>query len=276
MNRLFLTDLDHTFLNSNQEISPFSRDIWNRKSQEEYLSVATARSLFKVNEFFRGLNLNSPLILLDGAVTITRDMEILDLNLLDLDIGREIIGVGKHFSISPFIIEMDSTSNLRERFMIPEERLLNRYQSTLIKKSYQNDKRVERVEILEPKGDILKLVYMDDKRVLEPFVEELKMLFGSNIEIKFAPEKYMNCHFLTILNPKADKSQGLKILSEYLNIPLKNVTTFGDSLNDIGMFKISGTSVAVKNALEEVKREASIVLEYSNDEDGVARYMEKE
>jgi len=39
--------------------------------------------------------------------------------------------------------------------MIPEERLLNRYQSTLIKKSYQNDKRVERVEILEPKGDIL-------------------------------------------------------------------------------------------------------------------------
>ncbi len=42
------------------------------------------------------------------------------------------------------------------------------------------------------------------------------------------------------------------------------------------MFKISGTSVAVKNALEEVKREASIVLEYSNDEDGVARYMEKE
>ncbi len=74
MNRLFLTDLDHTFLNSNQEISPFSRDIWNRKSQEEYLSVATARSLFKVNEFFRGLNLNSPLILLDGAVTITRDM----------------------------------------------------------------------------------------------------------------------------------------------------------------------------------------------------------
>ncbi len=45
------------------------------------------------------------------------------------------------------------------------------------------------MEILEPKGDILKLVYMDDKRVLEPFVEELKMLFGSNIEIKFARER---------------------------------------------------------------------------------------
>ncbi len=42
------------------------------------------------------------------------------------------------------------------------------------------------------------------------------------------------------------------------------------------MFRVSGTSVAVKNALEEVKREATIVLDYSNDEDGVARYLERE
>ncbi len=63
-------------------------------------------------------------------------------------------------------------------------------------------------------------------------------------------------------------------MSEHLDIPLSNVTTFGDSLNDIGMFRISGTSVAVKNALDEVKKEADIVLKYSNDEDGVARYLE--
>ncbi len=72
MNRLYLTDLDHTFLNSNQEISPFSRDVWNNKSKEFFLSVATARSLSKVMEFFNGLTLNSPLILLDGAMTILK------------------------------------------------------------------------------------------------------------------------------------------------------------------------------------------------------------
>jgi hydroxymethylpyrimidine pyrophosphatase-like HAD family hydrolase len=44
-------------------------------------------------------------------------------------------------------------------------------------------------------------------------------------------------------------------------------------MNDIGMFKLAGTSVAVSNALEEVKAVADVVLPHSNDEDGVAKYL---
>jgi Cof subfamily protein (haloacid dehalogenase superfamily) len=274
MNRLYLTDLDHTFLNSNQEISPFSKEIWNNKSKEFFLSVATARSLSKVMEFFNGLTLNSPLILLDGAMTITKDKDIIDLNLLDLELGRDIIGVGEKFNIYPFIIELDSLKNLKERFLVPQLRFMNRYQSYLIKNGYKNDKRLETLKDITPQKNILKIVYMGERELLENLTKELRDKFGNNLELKLAPEKYMDCYFLTILNPKADKSHGLKILSKYLDIPLKDITTFGDSLNDIGMFKLSGTSVAVKNALDEVKREASIVLEYSNDEDGVAKYLD--
>ena len=36
------------------------------------------------------------------------------------------------------------------------------------------------------------------------------------------------------------------------------LTVFGDSVNDIGMFRLAGTSVAVANALEEVKAHADI------------------
>jgi hydroxymethylpyrimidine pyrophosphatase-like HAD family hydrolase len=39
------------------------------------------------------------------------------------------------------------------------------------------------------------------------------------------------------------------------------------------MFKLAGTSVAVSNALDEVKELADIVLPHSNDEDGVAQYL---
>jgi len=276
MNRLFLTDLDHTFLNSNQEISPFSRDIWNRKSKKFFLSVATARSLSKVKEFFKGLELNTPLVLLDGAMVVDRDKRVIDLNLLDLDLGREIVEIGIKFNIYPFIIELDSLKSLNERFFIPKYELLNGYQSYLINNNYKSDRRVEILDNITPQKNILKIVYMGEKRLLEHLTKELRDKFGSSLELKLAPEKYMNCYFLTILNPKADKSHGVKILSEYLNIPLERITTFGDSLNDIGMFRLSGVSVAVKNALEEVKREASIVLEYSNDEDGVAKYLLKQ
>ncbi len=40
------------------------------------------------------------------------------------------------------------------------------------------------------------------------------------------------------------------------------------------MFKLAGTSVAVSNALDEVKAVADVILPHSNNEDGVARYLE--
>jgi len=41
------------------------------------------------------------------------------------------------------------------------------------------------------------------------------------------------------------------------------------------MFKLAGTAIAVNNALDAVKAEANIVLDESNDEDAVAKYLQK-
>jgi hydroxymethylpyrimidine pyrophosphatase-like HAD family hydrolase len=60
---------------------------------------------------------------------------------------------------------------------------------------------------------------------------------------------------------------------EHLGRETADVTVFGASVNDIGMFKLAGTSVAVSNALDEVKEVADIVLPHSNDEDAVAKYL---
>jgi len=85
----------------------------------------------------------------------------------------------------------------------------------------------------------------------------------------------MNCYFLTILHPLSDKAHALNKVHEYLEVDAKETTVFGDGLNDIGMFKLAGTAVAVNNALDAVKAEATIVLEETNDEDAVAKYLEK-
>ena len=62
---------------------------------------------------------------------------------------------------------------------------------------------------------------------------------------------------------------------DILNISYKDVTVFGDSLNDIGMFEYAGTSIAVKNACDEVKKRADIILPHTNDEDAVAQYLKR-
>lgn len=273
MQKLFITDLDHTFLRSTQTVSQFSKDVWNEKAEQAMLSIATARSFAKANEFLADLKLNFPLITLDGAMVANREKKLIDLNVLNKDIGDAIIEESKKFDIYPYVIALADHKNLNETFEIPSQ--LNYFQERLIKESYTSDKRLSYVKNIKGAKDTLKLVYMGEEKVLRPLAEHLSKVFTDNIEIKLAPENYMNCYFLTILHPLSDKAHALTKVHEYLNIDAKHTTVFGDGLNDIGMFKLAGTAVAVNNALDAVKNEADIVLEENNDEDAVAKYLEK-
>lgn len=59
-----------------------------------------------------------------------------------------------------------------------------------------------------------------------------------------------------------------------MDIPLADIVSFGDDLNDREMLQICGTGVAVSNAIQEVKEVADEVT-LSNDEDGVAAWIER-
>ncbi len=272
MHKLFITDLDHTFLQSNQTVSQFSKEIWNKASPQGMLSIATARSFAKTNDFLKDLKLNFPLITLDGAMVASREKKLIDLNVLNKDIGDAIIEEGKRFDIFPYVIALGDHKNLEETFEIPPQ--LNYYQERLIKDSYTLDKRLSYVKEIQGAKDTLKLVYMGEEKVLRPLARHLLKIFSNNIEIKLAPENYMNCYFLTILHPLSDKAHALNKVHEYLKIEAQNTTVFGDGLNDIGMFKLAGKAIAVQNALDEVKAEADIILEETNDEDAVAKYLQ--
>ncbi len=273
MKKLFITDLDHTFLHSSQTVSQFSKHIWNEKSKHALLTVATARSFSKTQEFLKDLKLNLPLILLDGAMVATPNKKLISLNTLTKEICDAIIEQSSKFGIYPYVIALNNKESLDESFDIPP--ILNYYQKFLIEKHYTSDKRIVHKKRIEGTDNTLKLVYMGEESLLRPLSIHLKKVFGSQIEVKLSPENYMKCYFLTILHPLSDKAHAVIKVHEYLNRDIKETTVFGDSINDIGMFKLARNAVAVANALEEVKKEADIVLNESNDEDGVAKYLQK-
>ena len=72
----------------------------------------------------------------------------------------------------------------------------------------------------------------------------------------------------------ATKEHSIKVLSEKIQIPLEQIIAFGDDFNDIGMLKLCGTGVAMKNAIPQVKEVADYET-LSNNEDGVAKYIEE-
>ena len=72
----------------------------------------------------------------------------------------------------------------------------------------------------------------------------------------------------------ATKENAIRIACGLCGIELENVTAFGEDTPDIGMLTLCGTGVAMGNALECVKQAADVVIG-SNEEDGIAEYLEK-
>lgn len=70
------------------------------------------------------------------------------------------------------------------------------------------------------------------------------------------------------------KWNAIKRLSTNFEVSSADIAAFGDDYNDIEMLQNCGIGVAVANALDEAKAAANFVCG-SNDEDGVARWLEE-
>jgi Cof subfamily protein (haloacid dehalogenase superfamily) len=80
-------------------------------------------------------------------------------------------------------------------------------------------------------------------------------------------------YYLDITPPGQDKGTFVEAMARRLGISSDAVATIGDMQNDLAMFRVSGLSIAMGNATDEVKQQASHVTE-SNEEDGFAKAIE--
>jgi len=271
MKNIFITDLDHTFLRTDLSVSSYTKDIWNSYKDNSILSVATARTYKKTAQFLKGVHISAPMILLDGALIATMDKKIIDTKFIEKDIADDIINEGSKFGIYPFILSLEDSKQLNESFLY--DTILNEYQKEVLKR-YSKDDNLQECKNIKAMDNNFKIVYMGEEELLRSLAKQLETLYGSSLKYILAPEAYVGCYFLTILHKDADKSHGIVSVSEYQEFNLNNLTVFGDNFNDIGMFELAGTSVAMDNAQIEVKKLADIVLPHTNDEDGVAKYLE--
>jgi Cof subfamily protein (haloacid dehalogenase superfamily) len=80
-------------------------------------------------------------------------------------------------------------------------------------------------------------------------------------------------HYLDVTHPTANKGVVIERMSNYFNIPLEQIATIGDQLNDVLMFEKSGLSIAMANASEEVQNQATYVTD-AQDDNGFAKAIE--
>ncbi|MBR0776443.1 HAD family hydrolase [Bradyrhizobium diazoefficiens] len=80
-------------------------------------------------------------------------------------------------------------------------------------------------------------------------------------------------YYLDITPPGFNKGTFVQAMARRLDISTDAVATIGDMQNDLAMFRVSGTSIAMGNATDDVKDQATHVTA-SNEQDGFAEAME--
>jgi len=80
--------------------------------------------------------------------------------------------------------------------------------------------------------------------------------------------------YLDVTAMQANKGEALKTLAAHLGVPLEQTAAIGDGGNDPAMFHVAGLSIAMGQAEEAVKRQASVVTG-SNADDGAAEAIER-
>jgi Cof subfamily protein (haloacid dehalogenase superfamily) len=80
-------------------------------------------------------------------------------------------------------------------------------------------------------------------------------------------------YYLDVTPPGCDKGTFVRAMAKRLGISTAAVAAFGDMQNDLAMFKVSGLSVAMGNATDDVKKAATHVTT-SNEDEGFAGAIE--
>lgn len=121
--------------------------------------------------------------------------------------------------------------------------------------------------------DIKQVMVIDeDKDTVNKYKDELSKINQINIVDSSSDNKEYKS--FSMISSNTSKGSALKALAKYLNIPIKNTVAIGNDNNDMSMIKMAGIGVAVDNATDDLKKYANIITD-SNDEDGVANYLEK-
>lgn len=119
------------------------------------------------------------------------------------------------------------------------------------------------------KNSFPKMLIPGEPEKLQVLQKKLRDTFGERAEV-FVSKPY----FLELLPPDCGKGQALLHLAGQLGIPQENTMSFGDSMNDESMIRLTKYGIAMKNGFDEIKKIAAFTTDFTNEESGVGRFLE--
>jgi Cof subfamily protein (haloacid dehalogenase superfamily) len=220
--------------------------------------IATGRSYSSASIKIKDLNLDQPVICFNGSMVRNgKTHQIIEHSTLSTRESWELIKISREAGIhfhgfldEEFLYEIEG-----------EGARIYRDVSGLTGKCIKFD---DYTELPLTKG-----MFVAENSILLELEKKLKAKFGKDLYITLSKPT-----FLEVMNPSASKANALERLIKSLNIKREEVLAFGDGPNDEELLEFAGRGIVMKNGHQSLKDKYEI-LNYTNQEDGVAKFLQK-
>lgn len=256
--KMIFIDIDGTLYNSEKQVTEYTKNILNRvKDKGIYIVLCSGRTNKEVCEISKEVNASKYVIASNGAFVYNY---VDDVDIFESVMEKE--SLEKMWNLCEKEKKWELIIESKEQIYINElkfRRRLERFIKIDKIEDISNEKIFQMVINIEEseKGDKVKEILEKERKIWTP---------NYGIGRKTA--------FFDINNKNIDKGIGIQHLIRNLGIKKEETIGFGDGLNDIAMFRECEVGVAMENAEEKLKN-ISDYITVKNDEDGVAKFIEK-
>jgi 5-amino-6-(5-phospho-D-ribitylamino)uracil phosphatase len=269
---LYISDLDGTLLQPNGTFSTESKQRLNHLIEEGMnFTIATARNYDSAHPILEGLNLKLPAVLFNGVYLADfHNGKILEhTQFIDKTVVDSMLTLAQAEDIEPFIYTFGEEHQVYYRHA-------KNPGSIAYLASLKKDGRVKYTPefIFQEDENIAGFLLIGTMENIEPIHHCLQEKHFDHLNLYFAEDVSMKGYYwLQAFHQQANKGNMVEKLVDRLNFPLNKTMVFGDYLNDLDMFKVAGYSIAMENALPEVKESADQIIG-PNSQGAVLNFLE--
>lgn len=265
MIRLIVSDLDGTLLRDDHTLSEYTKAVIHRVSEQGVdFMLATGRIFGGARQYAKELKLNTPILACNGA-------------LIKEAAGKLLYGKPMTDETLGKVFRLLTDQNYYFHCYGEESFYTKKFGNSLsafysFNNNLPEDERFPMVEI-EPmellgKDTIYKVLARCKGE------EERKALYRDLTEISGTSVTVSWHNTFDICADEVSKASAIQRYADKYGIRQSEILCFGDNYNDMDMLQYAGVGVAVENGVKELKEAADYVTA-SNNEDGVAKAIEK-
>lgn len=262
-----MIDLDGTLLTDDKKITDFSNQILQKLYDNGIkIIIATGRGLSRAKQLTEKLDFDKIILANNGAIIHSSSNIATDEDLkLESNVVDELSTLSEEYGIRPYFFVENKCALL--------------IQDEDDKKNFE-DSVGDVGEIMTvsernlPIDDCVSMIMIARKDRIYDIVDHIKT--NPNVTYHIHTKYFSkNIRMLEVQNVNTDKYKRAIHVLEHFGIKNDEVVAIGDAHNDLEMVVNSGLGVAMKNSDDILKQNADIITQYTNEQDGLAKFLEE-